>query len=132
VLVQVPWIPQISGPNQDLRTSAQPWVDRSTTIGDIDLTRRYLIGSVGTHRTLRSRQASGSRDFGSRSREPITFCVHAGVGVEQFQLAVGDQVADDERALPYSPESFSALKIGQFASLGRREAQDVGSVWGLG
>ena len=63
---------------------------------------------------------------------PSPFNKHAGVGVEQFQLAVGDQVADDERALPYSPESFSALKIGQFALFSRREAEDVGGVWGFG
>jgi len=37
---------------------------------------------------------------------------HSGICVEELQLAVGDQMADDEGSLSDSPESFSALKIG--------------------
>jgi len=57
---------------------------------------------------------------------------HAGVRVEELQLAVGDQVADDEGALPDSPEPFSTLKIGQLAAFGDGEAEDLGGVRSLG
>lgn len=49
-----------------------------------------------------------------------------------MQLAVGDQVADDECALPDSPEPFSALKIGKFVAFGHREAEDIRGVRGFG
>jgi len=75
---------------------------------------------------------SGSRDFGPRRREPIASFEHAGVGVEELQLAVGDRVANDEGALPYSPKSFSALKIRQLVAFGHRESEDLRGVRGLG
>ena len=59
-------------------------------------------------------------------------CEHSGVCVEELQLAAGDQVAHDERALAYSPEPFSAGQFGQLAQFGRRQAEDLGGVWGLG
>ena len=40
---------------------------------------------------------------------------HPGVVVKGLQFAVGDQVAPDERALPYPPEPFAAGKIRQLA-----------------
>jgi len=41
-------------------------------------------------------------------------------------------VADDEGALPDSPEPFSTLKIGQLAAFGDGEAEDLGGVRSLG
>jgi len=55
-----------------------------------------------------------------------------GICVEQFQLAISDRVADDERALADSPKSLSALKIGQFVAFGHREAENLSGVWGFG
>src|SRR5665647_1052713 len=60
------------------------------------------------------------------------YIMHAGAGVEQLQLAIGDQVADDEGTLPHSPKPFSALKIGQLVAFGHRQPEDLGGARGLG
>ena len=48
---------------------------------------------------------------------------HAGVGVEECKLLIGDQVADDECALSYSPEPFSTLQIGKLGTFGYGQAE---------
>ena len=60
------------------------------------------------------------------------FGEHSGAGVEQLQLAVGDQVANNKGALAHSPEPISALKIGQLASFGDGQAEDFCGAWGFG
>jgi hypothetical protein len=66
------------------------------------------------------------------SSELLTCGEHSGVCVKELQFAVGYQVADDECALAYSPEPFSADQIRQLTKFGRREAEDLGGVWGFG
>ena len=48
---------------------------------------------------------------------------HSCVCVEQRELLLGGDVANDEGSLAYSPQSFSALEIRELGALRAREAE---------
>ena len=101
------------------------------------LSAGWIIGSTLTRRCPRSMNGggeNGSRERRSRTPAPAVHLrvEHAGVCVEELELAVGNRMADDEGALAYPPKSFSALEIGQLAPFGHRQAEDLRGVRGLG